>query len=217
MNFITHSTIYALYPHATFESGLNLHLSCDGRESDQEAARAKYEQRGWTSVYELFPNEVFGKTRIRKQAFSLSARWLGDRLTLSIPLDGTSSPPALRNRNFDSWALEYLRYPTDKGIRVDLTTATLKLPSSKKVCLFDKKLANDLTGVMPALQERLQWRVPLQILVATYVDGLYLPALKKQFCGRWSRSTAGGVKSRRPCWTRTTRSIKRSSSRPLTT
>jgi hypothetical protein len=50
MNLIAHSTIYSLYPHATFQSGLNLHLMCDGREADQQTARAKYDQRGWTTV-----------------------------------------------------------------------------------------------------------------------------------------------------------------------
>lgn len=76
MNFITHSTIYALYPHATFESGLNLHVSCDGR--DQDAARTKYSERGWTRVQRVFKSELFKKpspSGRARQAFSLSARW----------------------------------------------------------------------------------------------------------------------------------------------
>lgn len=105
MNSTTHSTIYALYPHATFESGLSLHLSCDGR--NQDAPRTKYDERRWTRVQRVFKNELFRKpSRGGRawQAFSLSPRrWLGDGLTLSIQLDEFSLFPRC---DFDSWALE---------------------------------------------------------------------------------------------------------------
>jgi hypothetical protein len=168
MNFITHSTIYALYPHATFQSGLNLHLVCEGNPTDQATARDKYDQRGWTSVPELDPKDllhppsaVYARSYggIAKQAFTLGARWLGDRLTLSIQLDGFSTASTLRDRDFDSWTIESSDRRSVKGIPVELTTYLLKLPSSKAICVFDSGLAYNLAEIMPALQKRLRWQV----------------------------------------------------------
>ncbi|KAJ7830875.1 hypothetical protein B0H14DRAFT_2365524 [Mycena olivaceomarginata] len=136
MNLITHSTIYSLYPHATFQSGLNLHLMCDGRESDQHVAREKYDRRGWTTVREL-SNAPFETVH---QALTMRARWLGDRYTLSIQLDGGSSPPPPRDGDLDpwadSWALGSLGWPGG-GINAKLITTTLRLPALKKeVCVL---------------------------------------------------------------------------------
>ncbi|KAJ7358000.1 hypothetical protein DFH08DRAFT_847679 [Mycena albidolilacea] len=76
---------------------LMFHSICEGNPTDQATARDKYDQRGWTSVPELDPKDllpsIYGRSYggIAKQAFALGARWLGDRLTLSIQLDGFST------------------------------------------------------------------------------------------------------------------------------
>ncbi|KAJ7845285.1 hypothetical protein B0H14DRAFT_979286, partial [Mycena olivaceomarginata] len=158
MNLITHSTIYALYPHASFQSRLNLHLMSHGDQDKKDVARMKYEERGWRNVPTLHPYELLHTPYhgVAKRAFCLGARWLGDSLTLSIQLDGLSPSLAPRDSDFDSWALESSVKHDVKGIPVCLTTATLKLPSSKQVCLFDEKLAEALTKIMPALQKMLR-------------------------------------------------------------
>jgi hypothetical protein len=159
MNLITHSTIYALYPHATFQSRLNLHLDCGGDQNKLDVARTKYEGRGWTGVPELYPNELLPTLNyhgIAKRAFSQGARWLGDKLTLSIQLDGTRSSPT-RDGDFDSWALEPSPKRSFRGIPVRITTHGLELPSSKAVCVFDYELATVLTKIIGGLQETLRW------------------------------------------------------------
>ncbi|KAJ7830872.1 hypothetical protein B0H14DRAFT_2593024 [Mycena olivaceomarginata] len=122
MNLITHSTIYSLYPHATFQSGLNLHLMRDGREADQQTARAKYDQRGWTTVH---PFDTVG----REQHLGFWAA--------------------------NSWALETIAVGRTAGINAQFITATLRLPSSEVVCVFDVQLANVLERIMPKLLAQL--------------------------------------------------------------
>ncbi|KAJ7357998.1 hypothetical protein DFH08DRAFT_847675 [Mycena albidolilacea] len=159
MNLITHSTIYALYPHASFQSHLNLHLTSRIGDQDKKyMARMKYEERGWRDVPALYPYELLHTPYrgVAKRAFCLGARWLGDNLTLSIQLDGLSPSLTPRDSDFDSWTLDSsATHRLVEDIPVRLTTAILKLPSSKQVCLFDEKLAEALTKIMPALQEML--------------------------------------------------------------
>jgi hypothetical protein len=177
MNLITLSTIYSLYPHATFQSGLNLHLVCDGREADQQPARAKYDQRGWTTVCEL-SNDPW---RTPRQALAMRARWLGDRYTLSIPLGGSSTVPPDGDLGFwaaNLWALETIA--VGRSMPSQLIITMLRLPSSEVVCVFDVQLANVLERIMPKLLAQLGGSVVIDIPCHAN-PYLHFPALKIRF------------------------------------
>jgi hypothetical protein len=115
----------------------------------------------------------------------MRARWLGDRYTLSIPLDGSSTPPAsdLGFWAANSWALETIAVGRTAGINAQLITPTLRLPSSEVVCVFDVQLANLLERIMPKLLAQLGGSVVVDIPCHAN-PYLHFAALKLRFSVR---------------------------------
>ncbi|KAF9530850.1 hypothetical protein CPB83DRAFT_892134 [Crepidotus variabilis] len=78
MNIITHEKAYALYPKATFDDHLSVKHSTAG--GNQDAARQKYADRGWTMVDNLSAD------KIEDSEFTHKPRHVGDRFCWQIDL-----------------------------------------------------------------------------------------------------------------------------------
>lgn len=85
MNVVSFENIYSFYPYHTFVKRQALEISTDGHY--QEAARSKYKERGW-KLLQLGPWDE--RVGYRKWSpFRAGPRFVGDRYTLTIPLDMT--------------------------------------------------------------------------------------------------------------------------------
>lgn len=99
MNIISHSTAYALYPHATFE--LRRSLICATEGSKQDDARKKYLSRGWTMEPSLDPWEAFD----RCSDFRGGNRWIGDKAcwTMKVLPEINLAPDFVGSNSWKHW------------------------------------------------------------------------------------------------------------------
>jgi len=105
INVISHYAAYSLFPYATFVEATSLNITTAG--SGQDAAREKYEKRGWRMKSSAAKFELLASL----SDFRVGFRWVGDNRTWTIPLDPplhsgalTCSPDLLPLHSF---GLEY--------------------------------------------------------------------------------------------------------------
>ncbi|KAI0061341.1 hypothetical protein BV25DRAFT_1917010 [Artomyces pyxidatus] len=99
MNVIGHSTAFALYPRATFESRLT--LLCPMEDLEQGPALQKYAERGWRILLADDPD------RGNEPTFNSTNRWIDDPDTWIIPLslDGLCENLEPDPVSFTNWHL----------------------------------------------------------------------------------------------------------------
>ncbi|KII94493.1 hypothetical protein PLICRDRAFT_120574 [Plicaturopsis crispa FD-325 SS-3] len=118
MNLISFANAYSLYPKATFEERRSLITPTAASSHMQTEGRDKYVSRGW-KMTTLSRQERDDP----RSSFGLGDRWLGDRLTWTLPLGAEC--PAIRSSegsqlNTDNLALH------NWCLRLDLSDAVME-------------------------------------------------------------------------------------------
>ncbi|RDB23172.1 hypothetical protein Hypma_009675 [Hypsizygus marmoreus] len=100
MNFIAYDHAVSLYPDATFEKHVSLICHADSPEHD--AARAKYQARGWKMINNLSATECTDL----KSDFCVGHRFVSDKHCWTIPL-GPILTHRMTNFEANSWTHGY--------------------------------------------------------------------------------------------------------------
>ena len=152
MNIITHSHAYALYPKATFKEKRGLNISCRG--ANQEAAREKYRQRGWTLLEGTNSDiSIHEATHPAKFEFAPGRRWVGDSKCMTVALPPVKDLPlSTTSWVSNSWSLDFSKYT---GAIID---CSVFVGDHWKYCVADDDLVNIMEiPAITKLARRFHW------------------------------------------------------------